>query len=118
METAIEMAREAAGKCFDVRKRKPGAQFGMESAHAERCRNGEGDDYDAVQSALHMHTMRQAEIDAKDADIAELVEALQLFIDRVDGGEIRSTVTYAMFKGLIAKHRPDAFAKWADGLID
>ena len=117
METAIEMAREAAGKCFDVRKRKPGAQFGMESAHAERCRNGEGDDYDAVQSALHMHTMRQAEIDAKDADIAELVEALAAaFADpmRLINSESAMNETAT----LLAKHRPDAFAKWADGVIE
>lgn len=61
--------------------------------------------------------MTAIEIDAKDAEIAELVECLAAaFADptRLINSESAMNETAA----LIAKHRPDAFAKWADGLIE
>ena len=57
----------------------------------------------------------QSRIDAKDAAIAELVEALAAaFADpmRLINSESAMNETAAM----IAKHRPDAFAKWAEGI--
>ena len=105
MQTAIEMARE----CM---KNTPASM-----QEAVLFVSGKSDHvHTAIESyckrlLLAMHTMRQAEID-------ELLAQMRIFVDRVDAGEIRSKHTYAQFKRLIAKHRPDAFAKWADGVID
>jgi len=50
----IEQAREFAASVFDARARKAGhpASITMERHHAKVIRQGDGDDYDAVQAAL------------------------------------------------------------------
>jgi hypothetical protein len=116
--TAIEMARECAGRCFDDRKIKPGAIYVMENAYAERCRKGGGDDYDVVQSALHMHTMRQTEIDAKDAALAELVQCLSECEGALAPLAKEPNVNPWLIdvRRLLAKHRADVFTNTTKGI--
>ena len=51
-EEKMKLAREYAAKTFDARSRKFPNSATMERYHAKVIRQGEGDDYDAVQSAL------------------------------------------------------------------
>ena len=96
---AIEMARECAAHVAKILPSEKG-----------RIISGYHDDWEEVQSALQMHTMRQAEINAKDAAIAELVDMLANCIDL--GHSFESLrAAYDSAKTLIAKHRPDAFAR-------
>lgn len=50
--TDIERARKYAAKIFDARARKYPRSATMERHHAKVIRQGEGDEYDATQSAL------------------------------------------------------------------
>ena len=122
MKTAIEMARECHIAAY-IELSDPGS-IAQELERA--LLSGEYDHYGMHKSALAMHTMRQAEIDAKNTDIAELVDVLEAE-SRYLASDVADAEGYAVHElrarkaavdALITKHRPDAFAKWADGLIE
>lgn len=82
--TPIEMARECAAAVIEQQPEN-GDGFHMRNT-AAGVRAGAFDGATAMQVSLAMHAMRQPEIDALKADVAELVEALETF-----GGDFAET---------------------------
>lgn len=107
--TAIEMAREWKFVLAEMMDRLKEVSDGV------HCR----EQIDPLMIEIAHHYQAQtSEIDAKDADIAELVECL-CDCESVMGPlakEPKVNPWLVDVRRLIAKHRPDAFAKWADGI--
>ena len=74
-EEKMKLAREYAAKTFDARSRKFPNSATMERHHAKVIRQGEGDDYDAVQSAL-------AAINALAPRLEEAEDLLRCCVDK------------------------------------